>query len=98
MTHLESSTGGSSSARRNHPAPCPGRHSAGPGPAPERSRGGLTTKLRLAAEGKCRPLSLVITPGQRPDCAKFEPVMNKIRVPRLGLGGPAAGPTVHTAY
>jgi transposase len=36
----------------------------------------------------CRPLSLVTTPGQRADCTQFEPVMDDIRVPRLGLGRP----------
>ncbi|WP_394816328.1 hypothetical protein [Streptomyces mooreae] len=40
------------------------------------------------AEGRCRPLSLIITPGQRADCTRFEAVMDKIRVPRTGLGRP----------
>jgi transposase len=57
-----------------------------------RSRGGLTTKIHVAAEGKCRPLSLVITPGQRADCTQFEPVMDKIRVPRTGRGRPRRTP------
>ncbi|MFE4994728.1 IS5 family transposase [Streptomyces mirabilis] len=51
-----------------------------------RSRGGLTTKVHLSADGKCRPLSLVVTPGRRADCTQFEPVMDKICVPRLGAG------------
>ncbi|MFC4891322.1 IS5 family transposase [Streptomyces beijiangensis] len=53
-----------------------------------RSRGGFTTKIHLSADGKCRPLSLLITPGQRADCTQFEAVMDKIRVPRLDLGRP----------
>ncbi|UOB15897.1 IS5 family transposase [Streptomyces sp. HP-A2021] len=57
-----------------------------------RSRGGLTCKIHLSAEGHCRPLSLLITPGQRADCTQFEPVMDKIRVPRLGLGRPRRTP------
>ncbi|WP_078913767.1 MULTISPECIES: IS5 family transposase [unclassified Streptomyces] len=57
-----------------------------------RSRGGLTTKIHIAAEGHCRPLSLLITPGQRADCTQFEPVMDKIRVPRTGLGRPRRTP------
>ncbi|WP_436845476.1 IS5 family transposase [Streptomyces sioyaensis] len=57
-----------------------------------RSRGGFTTKLHLSADGTCRPLSLIITPGQRADCTQFEPVMNKIRVPRTGLGRPRRRP------
>ncbi|MGM9337641.1 IS5 family transposase [Streptomyces murinus] len=51
-----------------------------------RSRGGFTTKLHLSADGRCRPLSLVVTPGQRADCTQFRPVLEKIRVPRLGTG------------
>lgn len=70
-----------------------------------RSRGGgLTTKLQLRADGKGRPLSLVVTPGQRADCTQFEAVMDKIRAPSTGPGsvGLAEGPTVwaptrHTA-
>ncbi|PNE39467.1 transposase [Streptomyces noursei] len=69
------------------PVPVPGGGGA-PGEALGRSRGGLTCKLHLSADGKCRPLSLVITPGQRADCTQFEPVMDKIRVPRTGAGRP----------
>ncbi|MFK0174288.1 IS5 family transposase [Streptomyces sp. NPDC090306] len=54
----------------------------------ERSLGGFTTNIHLSADGKCRPLSLLITPGQRADCTQFEAVMDKIRVPRLGTGRP----------
>ncbi len=67
------------------PVPDGGR---APGEALGRSRGGLSTKVHLSADGKCRPLSLVVTPGQRADCTQFEPVMDKIRVPRLGAGRP----------
>ncbi|MFZ3544092.1 transposase [Streptomyces sp. 4.24] len=57
-----------------------------------RSRGGFTTKLHLSADGRCRPLSLTVTPGQRADCAQFKPVMEKIRVPKLGPGRPRKKP------
>ncbi|MFI1864264.1 IS5 family transposase [Streptomyces jumonjinensis] len=57
-----------------------------------RSRGGFTTKLHLSADGLCRPLSLVVTPGQRADCTQFKPVLEKIRVPRPGLGRPRKKP------
>lgn len=43
-------------------------------------------------EGRCRPLSLLITPGQRADCTQFEAVMDKIRVPRTGFGRPRRTP------
>ncbi|MFD3636886.1 transposase [Streptomyces sp. NPDC058664] len=57
-----------------------------------RSRGGFTSKLHLSADDRCRPLSLIVTPGQRADCAQFEPVLEKIRVPRPGLGRPRKKP------
>ncbi|MGW1642357.1 IS5 family transposase [Streptomyces lavendulae] len=57
-----------------------------------RSRGGFTTKLHLSADGRCRPLSLIVTPGQSADCTQFKPVLEKIRVPRIGLGRPRKKP------
>ncbi|MFF3959787.1 IS5 family transposase [Streptomyces sp. NPDC001890] len=57
-----------------------------------RSRGGFTSKLHLSADGRCRPLSLIVTPGQRADCTQFKPVLEKIRVPRSGLGRPRKKP------
>ncbi|MFD8970784.1 IS5 family transposase [Streptomyces sp. NPDC059568] len=57
-----------------------------------RSRGGFTTRLHLSADGRCRPLSLVVTPGQRADCTQFEPVLEKICVPRPGQGRPRRKP------
>ncbi len=44
----------------------------------------FTTKLHLSADGRCRPLSLIVTPGQRADCTQFKPVLEKISVPRTG--------------
>jgi transposase len=52
-----------------------------------RSRGGLTTKAHLACDGKGRPLSVVITPGQRHDSTQLEAVLGAIRVPRPGGRG-----------
>ncbi|WP_406319999.1 MULTISPECIES: IS5 family transposase [unclassified Streptomyces] len=77
----------SSRARVLAPASVPGGGGAA-GEALGRSRGGLTTKIHLSADGRCRPLSLIVTPGQRADCTQFETVMDKIRVPRLGAGRP----------
>ncbi|MFF8344133.1 IS5 family transposase [Streptomyces rimosus] len=71
------------------------RPPGGGGPGGEglgRSRGGFTSKLHLSADGRCRPLSLIITPGQRADCTQFIAVLEKIRVPRLGLGRPRKKP------
>jgi transposase len=47
-----------------------------------RSSGGLTTKIHFAADSRCRPLAFVLTPGQAGDAPAFEPVMNRLRVPR----------------
>ncbi|WP_436988361.1 transposase [Streptomyces sp. enrichment culture] len=57
-----------------------------------RSRGGFTTKLHLSAGGRCRPLSLIVTPGQRADCTQFKPVLERIHVPRIGRGRPRRKP------
>ncbi|GGX52873.1 IS5 family transposase [Streptomyces noursei] len=57
-----------------------------------RSRGGLTTKLHLAVEQGQKPMSIVITAGQRGDSPQFEPVLERIRVPRKGLGRPRKRP------
>ncbi|MFB4274389.1 hypothetical protein ACBJ59_03770 [Nonomuraea sp. MTCD27] len=53
-----------------------------------RSRGGLTTKPHLAVEQGQKPMSIVITAGQRGDSPQFEVVLGRIRVPRLGSGRP----------
>lgn len=57
-----------------------------------RSRGGFTSKLHLSADGRCRPLSLIVIPGQRADCTQFKLVLEKIRVPRPGPGRPRKKP------
>ena len=45
-----------------------------------RSRGGLTSKVHLSAERRCRPLSFVLTPGQAGDSPQFVRVVDKIKV------------------
>src|SRR5436305_4280613 len=57
-----------------------------------RSRGGLTTKVHLACEQGQKPLSIVITAGQRGDSPQFQAVLDGIRVPRLGPGRPRTRP------
>ena len=57
-----------------------------------RSRGGLTTKVHLSAEQGQKPLSLVVTAGQRGDSPQFKPVLESIRVPRRGGGRPRTRP------
>jgi transposase len=60
----------------------PGDHGLG------RSRGGFTTKLHLAVEQGQKPMSIVVTAGQRGDSPQFEPVLEKVRVSRIGPGRP----------
>jgi transposase len=57
-----------------------------------RSRGGWTTKLHLACEQRQKPLSLVITAGQRGDSPQFQVVLGRIRVARPGRGRPRTTP------
>ncbi|MCX5415765.1 IS5 family transposase [Streptomyces sp. NBC_00059] len=57
-----------------------------------RSRGGFTTKLHLAVEHGQKPMSIVVTAGQRGDSQQFEPVLEKVRVPRIGAGRPRVRP------
>ncbi|MBB5939271.1 transposase [Streptomyces zagrosensis] len=64
----------------------PGDHGLG------RSRGGFTTKLHLAVEQGQKPMSIVVTAGQRRDSPQFEPVLAKLRVPRIGPGRPRVRP------
>ncbi|MGW3397842.1 IS5 family transposase [Streptomyces hydrogenans] len=58
----------------------------------DRSRGGLISKIHLAGEGGLRPLALLITPGQWGDSPQLIPVLERIRVKRLGGGHPRTRP------
>ncbi len=55
-----------------------------------RSRGGLTTKIHLAADLRCRPIARLTSCGQHGDSPQFIPLMDAIRIPRRGLGLPTA--------
>ncbi|MGW2492861.1 IS5 family transposase [Streptomyces sp. NPDC001606] len=61
-------------------------------PALGRSRGGLTSKIHLACDGRGRPLAFVVTGGNTNDCTRFTAVMEAIRVPRIGPGRPRVRP------
>ncbi len=58
-----------------------------------RSKGGFSTKLHLCCDGRGRPLSLVLTGGQRHESTRLEAVLDAIRVPRLGRGRPRKRPS-----
>lgn len=51
----------------------------------------MTSKLHLACE-QGKPLSIVLTAGQRGDSPQFISVLDSIRVPRLGGGRPRTRP------
>jgi transposase len=57
-----------------------------------RSRGGLTTKVHLAADLCCRPVARLSTPGQHGDCPRFIPLMDAIAIRRRGPGRPRRRP------
>ncbi|WP_436843886.1 IS5 family transposase [Streptomyces sioyaensis] len=72
-------------ARQKGPRSASADHALG------RSRGGLTTKIHLAADSRCRPLTFVLTPGQAGDAPAFEQVMARLWVPRR-VGRPRIRP------
>lgn len=51
-----------------------------------RSRGGWSTKIHLACEQHRHVLAHLLTPGQAGDSPQMIPVLQRIRVPRLGRG------------
>ncbi|MCG7523350.1 IS5 family transposase [Streptomyces sp. OfavH-34-F] len=71
-----------------------GARKGGPweGEALGRSRGGLTSKIHLACDGRGRPLTFTLTGGNGNDCTQFEPVMDRIRITRPGPGRPRTRP------
>ncbi|MFC1230487.1 transposase [Streptomyces sp. Sce081] len=46
----------------------------------------------MAVEQGQKPMSIVITVGQRGDSTQFEPVLEKVRVPHIGSGRPRVRP------
>jgi hypothetical protein len=57
-----------------------------------RSRGGLTSKIHLAADTRCRPISRITTAGHRHDSLAFAPVMAGIWILAEVRVGPAPVP------
>jgi transposase len=57
-----------------------------------RSRGGVSTKIHLIADRRCRPHSRVLTAGQRHDSIAFDAVLAALRVRRRGPGRPRTRP------
>ena len=57
-----------------------------------RSRGGLTTKIHLAADSSCRPLAQLTSAGQRHDSLALIPLMGQLRIAGSGPGRPRIRP------
>lgn len=57
-----------------------------------RSRGGLSTKIHLACEQGRKPLSMLLTAGQRGDSPQMVDVLEAISVARLRRGRPRTRP------
>jgi hypothetical protein len=70
----------------NDKNPAAGREALG------RSRGGLSTKIHLTADRRCRPITRILSPGQHGDCPRFIPLMEAIRIGRRGKGRPRTRP------
>ncbi|WP_425528146.1 IS5 family transposase [Yinghuangia seranimata] len=67
------------------------------GEALGRSRGGLTSKVHLACDGRLRPLAVLVGPGHAGDAPAFMHVIMAIRVPRTGGGRPRTRPDLVVA-
>ncbi|MGZ1492260.1 IS5 family transposase [Brevibacterium sediminis] len=86
-TRPDQDTGATSNYKNLPESECePAGHGIG------RSRGGLTTKIHHAVDGKGRPLAVVVTGGQRQDGGILPQVLADIRVPRVGGGRPRTCP------
>jgi transposase len=57
-----------------------------------RSRGGLTSKIHLLADSRCRPLARLTSAGQRHDSVAFVPLMGQLKIARRGPGRPRTCP------
>jgi transposase len=76
----------SAPARLRDAGKLPGREALG------RSRGGLTSKIHLLADSRCRPLARVTSAGQRHDSLAFVPLMGRLKIARRGPGRPRTRP------
>jgi transposase len=92
-------TQGAESSYKNPPAtdledpdPPPGREKPVQREALGRSRGGLSTKLHIAADSRSRPLGFITTLGQRHDSIAFELTLAQVAVARIGRGRPRTRP------
>lgn len=62
------------------------------GEALGRSRGGLTSKIHAAVDGRGLPMSIILTPGQAGDNPQLLPLLDQISIRRDGPGRPRKRP------
>ncbi|MFE6923785.1 transposase [Nocardia sp. NPDC057663] len=62
------------------------------GEALGRSRGGLSTKIHLAVDGRGLPMQILLMPGQAGDNPQILPLLDGISVARTGPGRPRIRP------
>jgi transposase len=62
------------------------------GEALGRSRGGLTSKIHLAVDGRGLPMSILVTPGQAGDNPELFPLLDQVSVRSLWGGPPRRRP------
>jgi transposase len=62
------------------------------GEALGRSRGGLTSKIHIAVDGRGLPMSVILTPGQAGDNPQLLALLDQIAVRRSGPGRPRKRP------
>lgn len=58
-----------------------------------RSRGGFSTKIHIRCEGKGKPITFLLTPGQRNESIFLEQLMEQGAVKRSGRGRPRIRPS-----
>lgn len=72
-----------------------------PAPSPRRGTrtvpGGLTCKIHLAGEDGCRPMALLLTPGQWGDARRWSRTWTEYEIPNCQVDGPAPGRTTSVA-
>lgn len=57
-----------------------------------RSRGGLTSKIHLAVDGRGLPTSILVTPGQAGDNPELLALLDQVNVHPIGSGSPRSKP------
>jgi transposase len=57
-----------------------------------RSRGGLTSKIHLAVDGRGLPMSVIVTPGQAGDNPELTRLLDQVNVAPMGPGRPRKRP------